>query len=100
MRHACGATNHRRAPLPPIGVVALLGLAGWTLGGCSSPSRGPETDIVEVERIEVLPTETDAPPADSGGEPEKPAVAGPTADGTLDAEHPAAEEVPPRPAAD
>ena len=48
------------------------------VAGCSSPSRGPEGDIVEVERIEVLPTETEAagasaesgdtPPAADGGE--------------------------------
>lgn len=62
---------------------AVLGLSWMAIVGCSSPSRGPEGDIVEVERIEVLPTETAAPadasPAGGAG--------------------PAAEEVPATPAA-
>jgi hypothetical protein len=33
--------------------LAIVGVA--PIAGCSSPSRGPETDVVEVERIEVAP---------------------------------------------
>lgn len=43
---------------PRLPLLAVLTLA---LGGCSSPSRGPEIDVVEVERIEVAP-------APAGGE--------------------------------
>jgi len=109
----CPEPIRRRALPLPSGLVALVGLAGWTIAGCSSPSRGPETDIVEVERIEIVPTETDAhppaspPPVGSGkGVDNRDAKAGrptggdPAATGSDDASRPAPEEVPAAPAAD
>ena len=46
-------------------VVSSLTFLSATLVGCSSPSRGPETDIVEVERIEIAPP-TPGTPAERG----------------------------------
>ena len=100
----------RRRPAPArIGLVSLLGLACWASAGCSSPSLGPETDIVEVERIEVLPSEPAAPGASGGSEGSPPTVdegsaekatkAGPPAIDAGDTTPPPAEEVPAVPAA-
>ena len=66
-----------------LAIGALFGLSWGGIAGCSSPSRGPEVDVVEVERIEVLPKETPAPSAPSD-----------------DATHAPAEEVPTAPAAE
>ena len=85
----------RRRPAPArIGLVSLLGLACWACAGCSSPSLGPETDIVEVERIEVLPSATAAL-----GVAEKATKAGPPVVDAGDTTPPPAEEVPAAPAA-
>ena len=94
-----------------IAIAVMVALPGGGITGCSSPSRGPETDIVEVERIEVLPTRpqaaADPPPA---GQPDggravvedteiktAPAETAPAAEGKEI--RPAAEEVPAAPAA-
>ena len=104
----CPAPFRRRAAPARIGLVSLLGLACWASAGCSSPSLGPETDIVEVERIEVLPSEPVAPGAPGGSEGSPPTVdegsdratkAGPPAVDAGDATGPPAEEVPAAPAA-
>lgn len=47
--------------------VATAILTVISFGGCSSPSRGPETDVVEVERIEVA---APAAPGNAAGEGE------------------------------
>lgn len=60
-----------RRPLP----VACGILVAMALGGCSSPSRGPETDVVEVERIEVT-----APAPGSGDTAREPDLVLPAAD--------------------
>ncbi|MEI8368409.1 MAG: hypothetical protein WCJ31_08230 [Planctomycetia bacterium] len=105
----CPEPFRRRAAPARIGLVSLLGLAYLASAGCSSPSLGPETDIVEVERIEVLPSETEAPRASGGSESSPPTVdegsadratkAGPPAVDAGDATRPPAEEVPAAPAA-
>jgi hypothetical protein len=83
----------------------VIGLSWMTIVGCSSPSRGPEGDIVEVERIEVLPTETATPAAARGPEGSAPPAdepsAGPATEDVSPAvgAGPAAEEVPATPAA-
>jgi len=46
--------SHR---LPVVGSLACVLLSA---GACSSPSRAPEGDVVEVERIDLTPP---APPA-------------------------------------
>lgn len=70
----------RSRPAPRgIALSAVIGLSCGAIFGCSSPSRGPEVDIVEVERIEVLPTETAAPAADAGDATRDPAEEVPTA---------------------
>ena len=103
----CPEPFRRRAAPARIGLVSLLGLACWASAGCSSPSLGPETDIVEVERIEVLPSEPVAPGASGGSEGSPPTVdegsdratkAGPSAVDAGDATRPPAEEVPAAPA--
>ncbi len=105
----CPEPFRRRAAPARIGLVSLLGLVYLASAGCSSPSLGPETDIVEVERIEVLPSETAAPGAAGGSEGSAPTVdegsadratkAGPPAVDAGDATRPPAEEVPAAPAA-
>jgi len=107
MRCPCPEPFRRRAA--PAGLVSLLGLACWASAGCSSPSRGPETDIVEVERIEVLPTETLTPGASGESEGSPPTVderpadratkAGPPAVDAGEATPAPVEEVPAAPAA-
>jgi hypothetical protein len=47
-------------------VVTSLTILSAPLVGCSSPSRGPETDIVEVERIEIAPPTPASTPAARG----------------------------------
>lgn len=47
--------------------VAAAILMAISFGACSSPSRGPETDVVEVERIEVS---APAAPGGAAGEGE------------------------------
>jgi hypothetical protein len=74
MECPCPEPFRRRAAPARTGLVSLLGLACWASAGCSSPSRGPETDIVEVERIEVLPTETLTPGASGESEGSPPTV--------------------------
>ncbi len=96
-----------RSRLAPMGITrialgAMIGLSWGAISGCSSPSRGPEVDIVEVERIEVLPMETAAPVESEGSSPpadEK--AAGPSTESVPPATDagPAAEEVPVSPAA-
>jgi hypothetical protein len=89
-----------------IGVV--IGVSWGAIAGCSSPSRGPEVDIVEVERIEVLPSETAAPDAAGETTSSSPAINGAEATAAAaeasaansgDAPRAAAEEVPAAPAA-
>lgn len=105
----CPAPFRRRPAPARSGLVSLLGLACWASAGCSSPSLGPETDIVEVERIEVLPSETAArgapggsegfPPTFEEGSAEKATEAGAPAVDAADTTPPPAEEVPAAPAA-
>ena len=58
-------------PRAPIAVLAALLLAG--AAGCSSPDRGPETDVVEVERIDLAaPTDAGGTPTDAGEAPSAP----------------------------
>ncbi len=89
-----------------IGVV--IGVSWGAIAGCSSPSRGPEVDIVEVERIEVLPAETAVAPEAAGESTsssparngaEATAAAEASAANSGDAPRPPAEEVPAAPAA-
>ncbi len=61
MRFPCPTPIHSATLRRSIAVSAMIGLSGGALSGCSSPSRGPETDVVEVERIEVLPSAPTAP---------------------------------------
>lgn len=54
----------RRHPGPLVGAILLA----TAVGGCSSPGRRPETDVVEVERIEVAAPASR--PGDATGEAE------------------------------
>ena len=109
MRCPCPEPFRRRASPARIGLVSLLGLACWASAGCSSPSRGPETDIVEVERIEVLPAETltpgasgeseGSPPTLDEGSADRATKAGPPAVDAGEATRAPVEEVPAAPAA-
>jgi hypothetical protein len=56
-------SRHAPMGIMRIAIGVVIGLSWGAIAGCSSPSRGPEVDIVEVERIEVLPSETAAPEA-------------------------------------
>lgn len=56
MRRPCPTSIRSAGLRRTIAVTAMIGLTGSAIVGCSSPSRGPETDVVEVERIEVLPS--------------------------------------------
>jgi len=47
-------------PWATLVAMTIVGVA--PTAGCSSPSRGPETDVVEVERIEIAPP-APTPPA-------------------------------------
>jgi len=47
-------------PWATLVALAIVGVA--PIAGCSSPGRGPETDVVEVERIEIAPP-VPTPPA-------------------------------------
>lgn len=49
-----------------VGIAMIVGLAWCPIGGCSSPSRGPETDVVEVERIDLVPRDPTSPRAEPG----------------------------------
>ena len=60
-------SRHAHMGLMRIAIGVVIGVSWGAIAGCSSPSRGPEVDIVEVERIEVLPSETTAAP-DAAGE--------------------------------
>ena len=110
MECPCPEPFRRRAAPARTGLVSLLGLACWASAGCSSPSRGPETDIVEVERIDVRPAETAPPGAPGGsegtpptideGSAEKATKAGPPAVDAGEATRAPVEEVPAAPAAD
>ncbi len=110
----CPARVPVRSRLAPLGIMrivlgAVIGVSWVSILGCSSPSRGPEGDIVEVERIEVLPSETAAPAAAGGSEDSAPPAdeksGGPATEGASPAvdagqtSGPAAEEVPATPAA-
>ncbi len=53
-------SRHAPMGIMRIAVGVVIGVSWGAIAGCSSPSRGPEVDIVEVERIEVLPSETAA----------------------------------------
>lgn len=61
------------SPTPaPIALLAALLLA--CAAGCSSPDRGPETDVVEVERIDpAAPAGAEGTPTDGGDAPPPPA---------------------------
>ena len=79
MRFPCSTPIHSAALRRTIAVSAMIGLSGGSISGCSSPSRGPETDVVEVERIEVLPSAPTAPqsatdPGPAGVKDETPAA--------------------------
>ena len=102
------AVRSRHAPmgLMRIAIGVVIGVSWGAIAGCSSPSRGPEVDIVEVERIEVPPSETAAPEAT--GESTSSSPAGNGAEATAgqassadsgDALRTPAEEVPAAPAA-
>ena len=91
-----------------IAIGVVIGASWGAIAGCSSPSRGPEVDIVEVERIEVLPSEAAAPEAASQSTSSSPARDGAEAARTQgeasaaesgDALRPPAEKVPAPPAA-
>ncbi len=56
-------SRHASMGIMRIAIGVVIGVSWGAIAGCSSPSRGPEVDIVEVERIEVLPSETAAPEA-------------------------------------
>ena len=56
-------SRHAPTGIMRIAIGVVIGVSWGAIAGCSSPSRGPEVDIVEVERIEVLPSETAAPEA-------------------------------------
>lgn len=52
----------------PSALLAALVLGG--VAGCSSPDRGPESDVVEVERIDpAVPTDAGDTPSDASGRP-------------------------------
>ena len=79
MRLPCSTSIRSAALRRTIAVSAMIGLSGGAISGCSSPSRGPETDVVEVERIEVLPSAPTAPlsaadPGPAGVNDETPAA--------------------------
>ena len=106
MRYPSPKPIRSPAPRRIIAIAVMIALPGGGITGCSSPSRGPETDIVEVERIEVLPTgpqaAADPPPAGQpdGGRAvveETEIKTAPAAEGKEI--RPAAEEVPAAPAA-
>lgn len=91
-----------------IAIGVVIGVSWGAIAGCSSPSRGPEVDIVEVERIEMLPSETAAAPETAGettssspasNGAEATAAAEAAAADSGDAPRPPAEEVPAAPAA-
>ena len=92
-----------------IAIGVVIGVSWGAIAGCSSPSRGPEVDIVAVERIEVLPSETAAAPKAAGestssspasnGAEATAAVAEASAADSGDAPRSPAEEVPAAPAA-
>ncbi len=101
-------SRHAPTGVMRIAIGVLIGVSWGAIAGCSSPSRGPEVDIVEVERIEMLPSETAAAPetagestssspASNGAEATAPAEASAADSG--DAPRPPAEEVPAAPAA-
>lgn len=59
-------SRHAPMGLMRIAIGVVIGVSWGAIAGCSSPSRGPEVDIVEVERIDVLPSETAAAPDATG----------------------------------
>lgn len=77
MRLPCPTPIRAAALRRTVAVTAMIGLTGSAISGCSSPSRGPETDVVEVERIEALPTapRSAADPGPAGVTDESPAAA-------------------------
>lgn len=90
-----------------IAIGVVIGVSWGAIAGCSSPSRGPEVDIVEVERIDVLPSETatdavgestNSSPASDGAEATPTAGQASSAD-SGDSPRSPAEEVPAAPAA-
>jgi hypothetical protein len=91
-----------------IAIGVVIGVSWGAIAGCSSPSRGPEVDIVEVERIDVLPSETAATDATGESTNSSPASDGAEATATAgqtsaadsgEAPRSPAEEVPAAPAA-
>ena len=102
-------SRHASMGIMRIAIGVVIGVSWGAIAGCSSPSRGPEVDIVEVERIDVLPSETTAAP-DAAGESTSPPPASDGAETTVtagqasaadsgEAPRSPAEEVPAAPAA-
>jgi hypothetical protein len=83
-----------------IAIGVVIGLPWGAVAGCSSPSRGPEVDIVEVERIEVLPSETAAPEAAGASTISSPASDGAKATAAATGASAADSGDPPRPPAE
>ena len=101
-------SRHAPTGIMRIAIGVVIGVSWGAIAGCSSPSRGPEVDIVEVERIEMLPSETASAPDASGASTssspasngaEATAAAEASAANPGDAPRPPAEEVPAAPAA-
>ena len=99
-------SRHAPTGIMRIAIGVVIGVSWGAIAGCSSPSRGPEVDVVEEERIEVLPSETAAPEAagestssSPAGNGAKAAAAEASAADSGEAARSPAEEVPAAPAA-